>query len=309
MAELPEARVLNPHRAVIDRRGRVVEELSTYWGTIHWRQHPMFWHPFPGPPQEVSGRLAVLAGRGDASYYHFLLDILPRLMLLEGTGVPDPDRWYVPLQHSFQRQVLELAGFRPGPEVIDADLVPHVRAEQLLVPTFPDNHLRTPPWAVEFVRERLRDPKLELVPGRRIYITRGQQRHNRTVTNEPELLELLAERGFQVIDPGTLPVIEQIRAFAQAEWIVGPHGGGLTSLAFASPGASVLELFAPDYVQLCYWKLAHCVPGLTYRYLVGRGEPPRSGQMNGSGSDMTIDLTALARALDTPPARLSGTAA
>ena len=309
VAELPGGRVMRPHRVVIDGQGEMVEEFSTYWGTLNWKQHPVFWHPFPGPPTEVPGRLGVLAGRGDHGYYHFLLDILPRLAILETPGVPPPDRWYAPIQHGFQREFLELAGLLPGAEVIDADEVEHVRAETLLVPGFPDNHLRTPPWSVEFLRDRLRDPAVERVPGRRIYVTRGRERNNRTVTNEPQLLEMLSERGFTLVDPGAMPVAEQIKAFAEAEWIVGPHGGALSNLAFASPGASVVELFAPDYVQTCYWKLAHCVPGLAYRYLVAPGEPPPNGLMNGVGSDITVDLGALSRVLETLPAGLSAAAA
>jgi capsular polysaccharide biosynthesis protein len=294
---------------VIDGQGTLIEELSTYWGTLNWRQHPMFWHPFPGPPTDVAGSLGVIAGRGDHSYYHFLLDILPRLAALETPGVPEPDRWYAPLQHPFQREILELAGFLPRADVIDSDLVPHVRADMLLVPGFPDNHLRTPPWTVEFIRDRLRHPSVERVPGRRIWVTRGNDRNNRTVANEPEVLEMLTDRGFEVVDPGSLSVADQIRTFGEAEWIVGPHGAGLANLAFASPGASVIELFAPDYVQTCYWKLADCVPGLAYRYLVAPGDPPRNGLMNGVGSDIAVDLPALTAMLDELSSELPETVA
>jgi capsular polysaccharide biosynthesis protein len=185
--------------------------------------------------------------------------------------------------------------------VIDSGAVTNVRAVRLLVPGFPDNHLRTPPWSVEVLRDRLRDPALERVPGRRIYVTRGRERNNRTVTNEPELMEMLGNLGFDLVDPGSLSAAEQVKAFAEAEWIVGPHGGALANLAFASPGASVVELFAPDYVQTCYWKLADCVPGLAYRYLVAPGEPPANGLMNGVGTDITVDLPALSRVLDSLP--------
>jgi hypothetical protein len=301
VAELPAGRVLGPHRVVIDRRGAMVDEVSRYWGATGLRDHPIFWHPFPEPPTEVEGRLGMLAGRGDLSYYHFLLDILPRLAILETPGVPAPDRWYAPLQRGFQREVLELAGVLGDTEVIDSDRVTHVRAELLLVPGLPDADLKTPPWAVEFVRDRLLPGGLDPVPGRRIYVTRGDRRHNRIVTNEPALIELLGERGFTVVDPGTMAVRDQIRTFAEAEWIVAPHGGALGNLAFASPGASVVELFAPDYVQGCYWKLAHCVPGLEYRYLVGTGRPPRSGLMHGVMSDITVDPDALLRTLDRLP--------
>jgi hypothetical protein len=309
VGELPGGRVLGPHRAVIDSDGAMIEELSMYWGTSRWREHPVFWHPFVEPPREVAGSLGVLATRGDHSYYHFLLDVLPRLAIMDTPGVPAPERWYVPRQHGFQREILALAGFPPDAEVIDSDLVSHVRAQALLVPGRPDTELRTPPWAVDYIRQRLRPPDLERVPGRRIYVTRGRERHNRTVANEEDVVGLLAERDFTVVDPGTMPVADQIRTFAEAEWIVAPHGAALTNLAFASPGASVIELFPPDYVQLCYWKLADCVPGLSYRYLVGTGRAPRSGRMNGVMSDITVDLAALKRALDALPAELPSAAA
>ncbi len=304
VAELPGGRVLGPHRAVIDGRGAMVDELSPYFGTSSWREHPVFLHPFEKEPVEVEGILGVLACRGDVSNYHFLLDVLPRLAILGTPGVPAPERWYVPRQRAFQREMLEMAGLPQDAVVIDSDLSPHVRAERLLVPGLPDAHLRTPPWAVDLVRERLRPSGLERVPGRRIYVTRGRERHNRIVTNEDEVVELLTERGFTVVDPGTMPMAEQIRAFGEAEWIVAPHGAALANLAFASRGASVVELFAPDYVQGCYWKLADCIPGLGYTYLLGDGRAPRSGRMNGVMSDITIDLPALRRTIDSLPADL-----
>ncbi len=309
VGEIPRGRVLGPHRAVIDGGGAMIEEYCMYWGTSSWREHPIFWHPLTDDPLDVEGSLGVLATRGDHSNYHFLLDVLPRLAIMETPGVPAPDRWYAPLQRGFQREILELAGFLPDAEVIDADQVEHVRAETLIVPGLPDAELRTPPWTVPFIRERLLPSDLEREPGRRIYLTRGHERHNRTVTNEDEVVAFLTERGFTVVDPGALPMAEQIRTFAEAEWIVAPHGAALANLAFASPGASVIELFAPDYVQGCYWKLADCVPGLAYRYLVGAGEGPRGDEMQGVMSDITIDLAALERALDSLPAELAPAAA
>lgn len=304
VAELPSGRVLGPHRAVIDRTGAMIEEFSTYWATSRWLEHPIFWHPFPKPPVVATGSLGVLAARGDHSYYHFLLDVLPRLAVLDLPGVPMPDRWYVPLQRLFQRQILELVGFLPEAEVIDSDLSQHVQAEMLLVPGLPDTELRTPPWTVAFIRERLRPASIDRIAGRRIYVTRGSERNSRRVANERDVVEMLTDRGFTVIDPGAMPVVDQIQTFAEAEWIVAPHGAALANLAFASPGASVIELFAPDYVQGCYWKLANCVPGLGYRYLVGVGRAPRRGARTGVMSDITVDPTVLARALDALPIEL-----
>jgi glycosyl transferase family 61 len=306
VAELPEARVLGPFRVVIDRRNRMIEEFGLYWGTKRWSEHQIFWHPFPDPPHEIEGRLGVIAGRGDLNYYHFLLDVFPRFSLFETEGVPAPDRWYVPLGQRYQREILELTGFLPEAEVIDADQVQHVRAEQLLVPGLPDVDKRIPPWTVGYIRERLRPPGVELVPGRRLYVTRGRTRNNRIVRNEDAVLEVLAERGFTVVDPGSQPVAEQIRMFAEAEQIVGPHGAAMTNLLFVSPGCSVIELFAPDYVDVSYWKLVDCVPDVSYRYLLGEGRMPKPGrEETGVMSDITIDLDALRRALDSEPTEAS----
>jgi hypothetical protein len=57
-------------------------------------------------------------------------------------------------------------------------------------------------------------------------------------------------------------------------------------------------MFAPDYVQGCYWKLSDCVPGLEYRYLVGRVGRPGDDRMWGVDSDMEIDVRALLALLD-----------
>jgi hypothetical protein len=305
VAELPGGRILGRHRVVIDRRDRMIEEFGgLYWGTTRWSEHEVFWHPFPDPPLEVSGTLGVLAGRGDLNYYHFLLDILPRLAVLETPGVPSPEQWYVPLGQRFQRELLEVAGFLPKDGIIDADVHPHVRAERLLIPGLPDQHKRIPPWSVDFIRERLRPAGVEIVPGRRIYVTRGDQPHNRIVINETEVMELLASRGFEVVDPGAHPAAEQIRMFAEAECIVSPHGAALTNLLFASPGASVVEILAPNYIDVSYWKLAACIPGLNYRYLLGVGKRPRPGKEEVAVmNDITVDVRALERMLDSLPVK------
>ena len=126
-------------------------------------------------------------------------------------------------------------------------------------------------------------------PHRRLYVTRGETRHTRRVKNEGALLSLLEPLGFERIDPGSMTPAAQVRAFAEAECVVGPHGAGLTNLAFAPPGAAVVELFARDYVNECFWALACTVEGLRYRYVVGDGTSSRSRRNRGVASDIAVD--------------------
>jgi hypothetical protein len=306
VAELPGGRVLSPHSAVITGADDLVQELSWYFGTTHPHEHPLFLHPFPGMPLEVGGRLGVLATRGDRNYYHFLMDVIPRLGVLEACpDVAPPDLWYVPAALGFQQELLDMVGI--GPEArIDSTEMRHVHAECLLVPAPPSMTVRNPPWVVQYLRRKLLPSPISRMPDRAVYVTRGDNRNNRSVRNEADLVHMLARRGFDVVDPEGMTVRDQIRTFAEASLIVAPHGAALTNLAFASPGATVIELFPAGAIVADYWKLASGVPGLQYRYLIGSGRISPRGRAQMLVSDVLVDLDVLSGMLDDVGWRLGG---
>jgi hypothetical protein len=298
VAELPHGRVLSPHNAVITGNDDLVVEVSLYFGTRRASEHPIFLHPFPGVPLEVGGRLGVLALQGDTNYYHFMVDVLPRLGVLEQCpDVAPPDLWYAPKATSFQRELLEMMGVDLD-RAVDSSQTRHVVAETLVVPTPPAMTIINPPWAIEFLRRKLLPPKIERIEGRAVYVTRGAGINNRRVDNEAELMDYLSGRGFDMVDPGKLSALEQIETFAQASMIVGAHSAGLVNLTFAGPGAAVVELFPSGGVNDCYWKLAEAVPGLEYRYVLGTGDPEPISLSEFLVSDIEADIPAIGRMLD-----------
>jgi hypothetical protein len=298
IAELPGGRVLSPHNAVITGADDLLLEVSLYFGTSRAREHPIFLHPFPGLPLEVGGRLGVLALQGDSNYYHFMIDVLPRLALFEQCPeIAAPDLWYAPAGEDFQRDLLGLLGIGPD-QIVDSSRVRHVHAECLVVPSPPAMTVINPPWAVDFLRRRLLSTPIDRIEGRAIYVNRGGGPNNRQVTNEGELIEYLGARGFQVIVPEKMTAVEKIRAFAEASVIVGAHSAGLVNLAFASPGAAVVELFPAGGINSCYWKLASGVPGLEYRYVCGTGDPTPLSLSEFLTRDIVADLNAIGAMLD-----------
>ena len=299
VAELPDGRVLGPHHAVISGRGELVHAVSWYFGTKRPREHPVFLNPFPADPLHVEGRLGVLAARGDGNYYHYLMDVIAKLGVLEqAPGIPMPERWYASVTGPpFQRQLLELAGI-PLEAVVDAVEHPHVSADVLVVPAPPAMSETNPPWAVQWLRERLL-PHVDLSgPRQRIYVTRGPSTNNRTVLNDDEVTALLEARGFVLVDPGQMSVADQIQTFATAEVIVATHGAALANLTFASPRARVIELFPEGCLLPDYWRLVSCIPGLRYRYLTAPGKAPRRGRAAAIVRDINVDIQALERMLD-----------
>ncbi len=298
VAELPHGRVLSPHNAVITGNDDLLVEVSLYFGTRRATEHPIFLHPFPDMPLEVGGRLGVLALQGDSNYYHFMIDVLPRLgVLAQCPDIAPPDLWYAPKATGFQRELLEMMGVDLD-RTVDSSEARHVVAETLIVPSPPAMIIVNPPWAVEYLRRKLLPPRIDRIDGKAIYVTRGASMHNRRVENEAELMDYLGGRGFAMVDPGTLSALEQIETFAQASMIVGAHSAGLVNLTFASPGAAVVELFPSGGVNRCYWKLAEAVPGLEYRYVLGAGDPEPVSLSEFLVSDIQADIPAIGRMLD-----------
>jgi capsular polysaccharide biosynthesis protein len=301
VAELPGGRVLGPSRALITGRNELVWELSHYFGTHNPREHPVYGHPFPGKPAEVDGRLGVLASRGDRNHYHFLIDVLPRVGVLEqAPEIAPPARWYVPASSSVQREFLDLMGIT-AEHRIDSDEVPHVRAECLVAPGLPSVvKEKNPPWVVEFLRQRLMKgaeppPISQRHP---VYVTRTAGGNNRAVRNQPDVLRKLERRGFEIIDPSTLTAAQQIESFRSASVIVCAHGAALANLVFASPGSGVIELFPAGGVLPDYWRLASSA-GLTYRYLSSwsrSGRPSHRSKL--IVRDIEVDVPALEYLLD-----------
>lgn len=298
VVELPGGRVLGPHGAVITGAGQLLHETSRYFGTTRPHEHPLFLHPFPGSPLDVPGRVATLASRGDANYYHFMMDAVSRLGVLEQCPeVAPPDRWYVAAETRFQRELLDMCGITEDRR-IDRMCHPHLRAECLVVPGPPSMPVVNPPWVVAFLRNLLLPPDLGRVVGRWIYASRGESSNNRGVVNETAVRQQLVERGFTVVDAGAMSVPEQITTFAQASVIVAPHGAAITNIVFTSPGAHLVELFPAGGVVADYWKMACGVPGLAYHYLEGRGDQPTLSRTRMLVSDIDVDLDALVSLLD-----------
>lgn len=298
VAELPQGRVLGMYSAVITGRDDLVHEVSQYFGTRRPRQHPLYLKPFQPDPVEVPGRLGVLAYQhGGLNWYHFITDVLPRVAIAEQCSeIETPDRWYVPASTQDRVGLLDRMGITADRR-IDSMTVPHVRAEQLVVPGLPGTE-QHPDWVTQFLRERLLTDGYERVPGRRVYITRGTTKNNRAILNESEVIAALEARGFVAVNPGKLTIDDEIRTFAEADLVVSAHGAALTNIIFMGEGSRLIELFPASHVMPCYWKLAGTVPGLEYRYLCGVGAERQPDRTKMLVTDITVDIPALLAMVD-----------
>jgi capsular polysaccharide biosynthesis protein len=89
----------------------------------------------------------------------------------------------------------------------------------------------------------------------RIYISR-KDTLRRGVDNEDEVEHALAQRGFTSVILSTLPLTEQVSLLRNAEFIIAPHGAGLTNIVFSGQKKKLIELMPDDYLNQCFRAIA-----------------------------------------------------
>lgn len=220
------------------------------------------------------------------NYYHWLFDALPKLWLLNKAGLK-PERYYTYAQKAFQVSSLELLGIDKA-AMISAEKEPVIQAKSLYVTSFPCQGALSS-WATQALRSWF----LPHVKGkkRRLFISRSGAQYRR-IQNENELLPILEKEGFEIVQPEKLTFQEQITLFSQADYVIAPHGAGLSNLVFCPEGAKVIELFPPRFPCICYWHLSQLVK-LKYAYLFGENDPktffPSPYPGEGPYDDLTLD--------------------
>jgi capsular polysaccharide biosynthesis protein len=123
-------------------------------------------------------------------------------------------------------------------------------------------------------------------PFRLLYISRDKAKR-RKITNEDDVFELLASKGFEKVSLENMSLKNQVKLFQQARVVIGCHGAGLTNIMFMQKNQTVIELKSNNNNYWCYFSLAR-VFGLKYYYSLNNGHV-----VNHRDADIDIDLDAL----------------
>ena len=89
------------------------------------------------------------------------------------------------------------------------------------------------------------NPKTNKEISKKIYVTREDSNY-RKIINEGDVVTLLREKGYKVINPQLYEIDEQIEIFSNAEKIIAPHGSNLANIIFCKPGTEIFEI-APTF--------------------------------------------------------------
>lgn len=82
----------------------------------------------------------------------------------------------------------------------------------------------------------------------KVYVTRRLASYGK-IANEQELIGILQERGFAIIDLETLSLYEQIELFRNVRFLCGAQTSGFANLIFSNPGTALLQLLWKKQIE------------------------------------------------------------
>ena len=178
------------------------------------------------------------------SYYHFMFDIVPRLWIYDEW--PELRKLPVvirPMGERFEQALADAIGIpRSQMFVLPPSAVARFGFRHLLFPSALGDRMVTESQ-LALMRNRIA-PGIGPRPGqprRRVYMSRCDRPY-RTCANEPEVIALLREYGFDIAVGSGLSMHEQAQLFSETEMLVGVLGGGFTNMIYMQPGSVVLEM-------------------------------------------------------------------
>lgn len=100
-------------------------------------------------------------------------------------------------------------------------------------------------WSTEAYRF-FRDLPSGTGGARKIYLSRSLS--GRGPENEKEIEAAVSKMGFAIVHAEKISVAEQADLFSGVEFIIAPHGAGLSNLLYTQPGTKLIEIFDKAYL-------------------------------------------------------------
>ncbi|OED42190.1 hypothetical protein AB833_07770 [Chromatiales bacterium (ex Bugula neritina AB1)] len=242
---------------VLDRSGREVLEHTQGCREVLQTlssQHQPVW---------LGKRVIVLGARGAHNYYHWTMDIIPKMGVLAAAGftLQKDDIYIVPFaRNAFAIELLRRFAIRESQVVETEKVSPYITADEILVPWLQNKMgLTMGTWLPHFMRRSVEEAagnSTEPDCQRRLYISRSDSSADgRTLGNQKELEACLTQRNFEIIYPENYTVAQQAVLFGSANVVLAAHGAGLANIVYCRPGTTVIELYgqhlSPCYQAIC----------------------------------------------------------
>lgn len=241
---------------VVFKNGRIVEE-SIYPGFPNQRFYLTFIKKILlGRVRSVPDFCIVALYAYYDNYYHFVCDILPRLYNARAYAAEAKVLVHERLP-SFVKEYLSLLGFYKIESIKENELA---YVQKVLLPSFTSG-MHSHNSAVmnelaQYLKNKSATKNKEGLGFKNVYVSRQKAKHRR-VLNELEVINLVTQYGFTVVNFEEYKVDEQIALMQTVKNFIGVHGAGLTNIMFMPKNGLVIEMLHPGHHIDCYYNLAN----------------------------------------------------
>jgi capsular polysaccharide biosynthesis protein len=250
------------------------------------------------PNLEIDEPVVIAGVHAQNNYYHLLNDLAPKFWLIDKARelefLPEDTVILVPtvgssrVRDDFLEKIESVSGpvrrLTTGVTAIRHALFPALRDERY------ETHLkfRARPsefysWLKRFGERFVVD---ETFAAEFVYIARPDTGKRRLV-NEPEVMAMLTDMGFSIVNPGMLSLAEQISVMRRARLVIGPHGAGLFNFQWALIDATLVEIKSAVNTDLGFRFLAQ-MRGSTYNCI--EALPVVTEGQDLKDADVVVDL-------------------
>ncbi len=286
VVEVPQGRLHTDNEssiAIISRDNNLIDNvsLSLEDGKVTKpEKNNVFRQHLFSEPAKLEGTVFTMlsGGAGINNIGHWFLDVLPRLHLLQQSGLFEEVDWFlVPsTRYSYQTETLELLGI-PKEKIISGEVYSHIQADRIIASTAPrGNHTLVPQWLITYLREAFlpvvantQEQEVQ-ADGPLLFISRKDSKV-RNVLNEDELQNVLGQYGFNTVVSSNFTISDKVRIFSQARFVLSPTGAGLISMLFCQPGTKLVEIFNEGFVIEPFYDIATKL-NLDYNYIICKSQ-------------------------------------
>jgi len=207
------------------------------------------------PKAEIEEKCPVIVAydRGYKTYGHFIIDVLPRLLIAEkmlggdfgGAPILLPNQ--LP---AWGREIFDL--IFPNAETISFDSEKYsLRLRRAILPTHCHNYYMFHPIAKSFFQNLLEraKPIAPAEPADFIFLSRANMHSNRRVADYEALTEHAASLGAKILEPEQMIWREQLGYFVGAKLIIGEYGSALHNTVFSRNGVRTFAINRLQFLQ------------------------------------------------------------
>ena len=187
--------------------------------------------------QQIKGKFFLFGGEGN--YWHFMIDFMPRLYCLKYLPFSEikiiiPDS----LPQKFFQFILKICN------LLEINNIKFLRINRENLIYYFENLIFSSRPTISFTSiyfHKLLENSINKSKIKNLYIKRGNT-NNRKVLNENELIKILKNYNYNILDCAELSIEQQIKGFSEAKNIIIPSGAAMANLLFVPDDINVVEI-------------------------------------------------------------------